>query len=328
MKNELFEEKNGIVPRILTQTGEYIQETLRGCSVDDSCVLIEYLNGGKKLRPFILASFVEILGGDNDIAARLAASVEMYHNATLIFDDIQDNSLVRRGRPTLNKRFGTGVALSYATVLRALITKPFTGSLVGEKFNDVSQWINKIAIMLSEGQLAEMLWAYKKQFDVSENEYLRMVKNKTGSLIGLAAVFGGIAASFEKKQVLFEIGCDLGVAYQILDDIANIKSDKRQLKDKYSDIHEKKITLLLLKAMRVENWSESLRHTYLKEQISEREVPAVVDIFERSGAIRECFEIAMSYVQRALEKLSHLPFADPDRLADFTNRIEDIFKNA
>lgn len=329
MFKELLKDESDIIPGILAQTDHYIHESLQSGLTEDLNILSEYLQGGKKLRPFILASFVEMLDGDRDIAARLAASVEMYHNATLIFDDIQDNSLIRRGKPTLNKRFGVGVALSYATVLRALITKPYNDHFPQDKFIHVSRWINKVAIMLSEGQLMEMLWAYNKEFNVSEALYLQMVRKKTGSLIGLSATFGGIASGFDDNELLFDIGCDLGIAYQIIDDIMNIENEADQYKDKYSDVYERKITLLVVHSVLAgKKYENVLKHVFSKDEIDERDVSEVVDIFVQSGALKKSYRIANEYIDTAVHKIKSLPLSRQASTEKFINKIKVIFKNA
>lgn len=329
MYKGLLEDRYDIIPGILAQTDHYIDESLQPGLAENLNILSGYLKGGKKLRPFILASFVEMLDGDRDIAARLAASVEMYHNATLIFDDIQDNSVIRRGKPTLNKQFGVGVALSYATVLRALITRPYNNHISEDKFFHVSRWINKVAIMLSEGQLMEMLWAFNKEFNVSEELYLQMVRKKTGSLIGLSAAFGGIASDFEDNDLLFDIGCDLGVAYQIVDDIMNIESEAEQFKDKYSDVYERKITLLVAHSVLAGgNFEDAVKRVYSQDEISEQNVSEVVNIFIQSGALKRSYQIANEYIDTAVFKIKNLPVSSQVATKKFINKIKVIFENA
>ena len=286
------------------------------------------MEGGKRLRPYLLACIVRMLNGDKKIAVKLAASIEMYHNATLIYDDIQDNSLTRRGKPTLYSLFGSGMALSYASVLRSSMTKPFS-DIHEDKYLQISQWVNHVASLLAIGQYTEMSWSYRQNFHVSEETYLEMVANKTGALIGLAATFGGIASSFPDVQKLFNIGCNLGIGYQILDDINNIDEIQSYKKDKYSDIYEKKITLLVIFIIKQGGKDETfLRENYTKKNLTETNVLDIANIFETSGAINYCRKIAAGYIQQSIDALNDLELTDSNFTHIFVNNIKEVFGNS
>jgi len=314
--------------QIIRESQQCINQVLSNHDARLADTLLGFMQDGKNLRPFIVAYVAQMLNGDRFIAANLAASVEMYHNATLIFDDIQDNSLTRRGRPTLNAQFGVGLALSHATALRALMTQTYTNSIPDSSFLLVSKWVNRVAVALSMGQYCEMSWSNRRQFDVSARDYLQMARNKTGSLLGLSAVFGAIAADYPDLERLFEIGCDLGTAYQILDDISNIKSGLAT-KDSYSDIIEKKITLMVLYVFeRDENKSKTLKAIYSKDHVTQLDIKEVVQILQTSGSIDYCSNIAFDYLNHALEQLTHLAYADKGVSDKFILKIKEVFQHA
>ena len=316
------------ISSVILEAESCIEEILTLYGTNLRSPLLEFMEGGKRLRPYLLACIVRMLNGDRKVAIKLAASIEMYHNATLIYDDIQDNSLIRRDKPTLYSLFGTGMALSYASVLRSSMAKPFS-CIQEDKYLQVSQWINHAASLLAIGQYTEMSWSYRQNFHVSEETYLEMVANKTGALIGLAATFGGIASSFPDVQKLFNIGRNLGIGYQILDDINNIDGIQSYKKDKYSDIYEKKITLLVIFIIKQGGKDKTfLRENYTKKNLTETDVLDIANIFETSGAINYCRKIAAGHIQQSIDALNNLELTDPNFTHIFVNNIKEVFENS
>lgn len=308
----------------------FIKQILSELDDDLQKVLWGFMDRGKRLRPFILACVSRMLNGDREIALKLAASVEIYHNSTLIFDDIQDNSLLRRGRPTLFAQFGPGMSISYASVLRSMMTKTFANQLPVEDSLLVYQWIYKVAAMLSLGQYREMSWSYFNNLNISENDYLEMAKYKTGALLGLSALFGGISAKCKKIDELFEFGCNLGIAYQIYDDIGNVDEKQNQNKDKYSDITSKKVTLLTVHSIEHNNVNlkDELINIFSGNNLNESDVKRVLQIFKDSNALEYSYEIANTYLQNAISILRQIPDSDSVFREKFINQIKEIFRNA
>jgi geranylgeranyl pyrophosphate synthase len=330
VKNSVGIAQDNFISSLISDSEICIKQVLNQYDDDLQQVLWEFMNDGKRLRPFILACIARMLNGDRAIAVRLAASVEIYHNATLIFDDVQDNSMMRRGKPTLNARFGSGIAISYASVLRSMMTKPLTDFLPVNNSLHIYQWIHKVAILLSLGQYHEMMWSYRKDFHVSEKDYLEMARCKTGALIGLSALWGGISASSEEIEKLFEFGCNLGIAYQIIDDIGNVDEKTKQKKDKYSDIYERKITLLVVHALEENQvkWRNDLTTIFSKTEIMESDVLKVLQIFKDSHTIDYCRKVANHYVQNAIDLLLQIPVSDSIFRDKFITEIKELFIHA
>jgi len=318
------------ISSLVSESDLYIKQILSQFDGDLQNVLWEFMRDGKRLRPFILACISRMLNGDRTIATRLAASVEIYHNTTLIFDDIQDNSLLRRGKPTVNAQFGSAVAISFASVLRSMITKPFADLLPVKESLILYQWINKVAVMLSLGQFREMMWSYKKDLNISEKDYLEMARFKTGALLGLASHFGGISAGSLHIEKLFEFGCNLGIAYQIYDDIGNVDVKIKQHKDKFSDIYSRKVTLLIVHS--VENkdgkWKNDIMNIFSKDEIEESDVQLVLQIINDSEALDYSIGVANYYIQNAIDILMQIPEADSGFRERFINEIKEIFIHA
>jgi geranylgeranyl pyrophosphate synthase len=322
--------QENFVSNIVSDSEKCIKQILDQYDNDLKNVLWEFICDGKRLRPYILACTARMLNGDKEMAVRLAASVEIYHNATLIYDDVQDNSIMRRGKATLNARFGPGLAISYASVLRSMMTKPFTDLPTLNNSLQIYKWINKVAIMLSIGQYREMMWSYLKNLNVSEKDYLEMTKYKTGALIGLSALFGGMTASSDEIEKLFEFGYNLGIAYQILDDIGNVDTISTQQKDKFSDIYERKVTLLIVHSLTYnqEKWRKDLTTIFSKYEITEANVSHVLDIFQDTHALEYCRSMANFYVQNAIDLLLQIPASDSIFRNRFITEIREIFIHA
>jgi geranylgeranyl pyrophosphate synthase len=329
-KNRFEIAQEDFVSNVVSDSEICIKDVLDQCDNNLKKVLWEFISEGKRLRPYILASIARMLNGDKAMAIRLAASVEIYHNATLIFDDIQDNSMMRRGKATLNARFGTGVAISFASVLRSMMMRPFADLPILNNSILVYKWINKVAIMLSLGQYREMMWSYLKNLDVSEKDYLEMTGHKTGALIGLSAFFGGMTASNNSYEKLYEFGYNLGIAYQILDDIGNVDTASTQDKDKFSDIYERKVTLLVVHSLtcKQEKWRNDLITIFSKNEITEADVRYVLDIFQDTRALQYCHEVADYYVQNAINLLLEVPASDSVFRDRFITEIKEIFNHA
>jgi len=330
MNNGVEVTTNDMTDSFITDTELYIKQILSQFDYDLQSVLWEFMRDGKRLRPFILACISRMLNGDRAIAIRLATSVEIYHNTTLIFDDIQDNSLVRRGKPTVNAQYGSVVAISFASVLRSMITKPFTDLLPVEESLILYQLINKVAVMLSLGQFREMMWSYRKDFNISEKDYLEMARFKTGALLGLASHFGGISANSLHSETLFEFGCNLGIAYQIYDDIGNVDVKIKQHKDKFSDIYSRKITLLIVHSVESKNgkWKNDIMKIFSKDEITESDVQLLLQIFHDSDALDYSRGVADYYIQNAIDILMQIPESDPGFREIFINEIKEIFIHA
>src|SRR4030042_3434903 len=139
-----------------------------------------------------------------------------------------------------------------------------------------------------------------------------MARCKTGALIGLSALWGGMSASSDATEKLFEFGSNLGSAYQIIDDIGNVDEKSKQKKDKYSDIYERKVTLLVVHALEQnqEKWRNEITTVFSKAEIMESDVLNILQIFKDSNSIEYCREVENRYVQNAIDLLLQIPVSD------------------
>lgn len=261
--------------------------------------------GGKRLRPVLLLLACDAVGGNYQEALYAATAVELLHNFTLIHDDVMDNDDTRRGQPTVHRKWdknvailaGDGlVALSYEYLLK---TNHIKIDHVGSRFSTTLREV-------CEGQ------AYDKEFevesDVNADDYLRMIKKKTAALLSLCGELGGIIAGATETTVdrLKSFGHNLGMAFQIQDDLFDVLSDEKRLGKTWgSDIRQKKKTLLLIVARNFASTGDrgTIDEILSKPAIESHDINAIKDIFHRSGTIARSEEMLEEHFSRARDEL-------------------------
>ncbi|QGA55110.1 polyprenyl synthetase family protein [Sulfolobus sp. E5-1-F] len=271
--------------------------------------------GGKRLRPLILVSSSDLIGGDRQRAYKAAAAVEILHNFTLVHDDIMDRDYLRRGLPTVHVKWGEPLAILAGDYLHAKAFEALNEALKGLDgdtfYKAFSVFINSIEI-ISEGQAMDM--SFENRIDVTEEEYLQMIKGKTAMLFSCSAALGGIInkASDDIIKNLTEYGLNLGISFQIVDDILGIIGDEKELgKPVYSDIREGKKTILVIKALREATDDEK---TILVSTLGNRE--AKKDDLERASEIikkyslQYAYNLAKKYSDLALDYLRKIPVSN------------------
>ncbi|QKQ99722.1 polyprenyl synthetase family protein [Metallosphaera tengchongensis] len=216
--------------------------------------------GGKRLRPIMVVLAADILGGDQTRALLAGAAVEVLHNFTLIHDDIMDQDALRRGLPTVHVKWGVPTAILAGDLLHAKAFEILTESVKGldsDRIYKAFSCFSKSVIIVSEGQAMDM--DFEKRWDVKEEEYIEMIRKKTAQLFACSAYLGGLVAggSEENLRNLYEYGENIGIAFQIVDDILGLTADEKELgKPVFSDIREGKKTILVIRALEVANKKE------------------------------------------------------------------------
>jgi geranylgeranyl diphosphate synthase type I len=275
--------------------------------------------GGKRLRPAIVVLMARLIGGREagEKALPLAAAVELFHNFTLVHDDIIDKDEFRRGVPTVHVKYGVETAilagdLLYAESFRSLVSAAIDPALTVRAARAFSQAAKRVC----EGQALDM--EFEKRWDVTPDEYLDMVYLKTGALIEASARMGAIAANAssleEDKAGLY--GARIGVAFQIRDDILGLFGDPVKTgKPVYNDLRQGKKTLLVIYALSnlPEPEAEKVK-SVLGRKASEAEYREAAELIRKSGALDYAERLAESMVREALEALHSLPVRDEEAL--------------
>ncbi len=249
--------------------------------------------GGKRLRPLLCSLCAEVAGESKDRAMHAGLAIEFFHNFTLIHDDIEDNSLLRRGQPCLHIQHGIPLAINMGDLLFCLATQ----AIVDAPYHDEEKIIllkllNKHFLQVFEGQSMELEWHHTKQWNLKEEDYFAMVERKTGALIAIACKIGAYlgGATTEQQELLYKWGRALGVAFQIQDDVLNlIGSEEKYKKEIGGDITEGKRTLMVLHALNNKEVSQSdkdhLRQILDSNSNDPKEIHWCISLLSKTGAI-------------------------------------------
>lgn len=228
-------------------------------------LMLDYpLREGKALRPALCIATCRALGGKLESVLRSAAVLELYHNAFLIHDDIEDESLMRRGSPTLQRQHGVPVAVNVGDGMLALTLKPLLENIGVVGLGPALRILAAVSQMVQEsvhGQAMELDWVRRSEWDIDEDDYVQMVVLKTGWYSFITPmIIGGIGAKLEQERLddLAEFARLLSVAFQIQDDVLNLSGEEVTYgKEIGGDLWEGKRTVVLLHLMR--NATESER---------------------------------------------------------------------
>lgn len=212
--------------------------------------------GGKMMRPSIFLAAAGAHGADPGALVGMAAGIELFHNALLIHDDIEDMSEVRRGRPTLHALHGVPLALNAGDALMLVALRPILESALGmgePVLRRVLALTDRMARETAEGQALDLGWREARRVDLGEGDYLGMVLKKTAWLatiwpLQLGVVVGSGGTADPESVVRF--GFFLGAAFQIQDDVLNFVADSAYGKELHGDLYEGKRTLMLIHARR------------------------------------------------------------------------------
>ena len=285
--------------------------------------LINYqaVAGGKRLRPAFLLISCRLLGGKIKDAVYPAAGVEILHNYTLIIDDIIDDSKIRRGKSTVWNKFGISAAecvgLFYAPSI-------FEAARISNNPTLISKMMAKALKDVAVGELMDILCERGDQknepyindnryLSVSKKIYLDMIRKKTASLFSASCQIGGICAGGKKSEIdlLGRYGLNLGMAFQIQDDILDIFGDEKSFgKIIGKDIMERKggniVILSALEEMKPKERKE-LSKILIKKRISNNDIKKAVSLIEATGAKKKSHRMGVSYVRNAKKVLEKLP---------------------
>jgi geranylgeranyl pyrophosphate synthase len=295
---------------LVAEDMNFVEEKMRSGISDkhtDLQAVVDYLvgAGGKRLRPALTLMAANFYPVDKEKSYSLAASVELLHTATLVHDDLIDNSLFRRGMPTLNISWSPG-----ATILTGDFLFARAAQLAAE--TDHVRIVNIFAQTLMTivgGELSQLF--NDGHGDVpSLAEYHQRIYAKTASLFAAGTETGGILCNAPEPQIraLRDYGYNLGMAFQIIDDILDFRGDEDHLgKPVANDLRQGIATLpVMLFSQRYSNHPTILK-AVRRESVSDDEILAVVGKIRASGAIEESLEEAVVFVRKAQAALEYLP---------------------
>jgi geranylgeranyl diphosphate synthase type II len=292
-------------------------------------LMLDYpLRRAKALRPALAIATCRALGGRLDDVLRSAAVLELYHNAFLIHDDVEDDSILRRGAPTLHQDYGVPIAVNVGDGMLALALGPLLDNarLIGlGKALRVLSVVAKMARHSVEGQALELEWVRRGRFDLSPRDYLLMVYKKTCWYTFVAPVLVGatIAGAGARELTLLQRFATLtGVAFQIQDDVLNLAGDEGRVgKEHAGDLWEGKHTLIVMHAVRGANEADRARaqeilRTPRRDKRAE-DVAWLDGLIARGGSLSYARAVAASYARRAEALLARAEALSPSAHRDF-----------
>lgn len=264
-------------------------------------------NGGKRLRPALVLAACEAIGRDCSAALNQAAAVEMYHNYTLFHDDVMDNADIRRGKPSVRAKWDDNTAILSGDTLLTLAVAKVVEGVDAEKAVRLLSIFNKAAIEVYEGQQYDM--EFETRDTVSIEEYVEMVRLKTSVLLGCACSLGAemADASAKQREALYLFAMNLGVAFQLQDDLLDVYGDPAVFgKAIGGDIMNNKKTYLLITAQQKATGDDKDELNYWLNNLNAfpgEKIAAITALYNKLGADTACRDAINSYNAKALAAL-------------------------
>lgn len=262
--------------------------------------------GGKRVRPVMCLMGNELFDDINPDAWPVAAAIELFHNFTLIHDDIMDKAPLRRNQPTVHAKYGESTALLSGDVM-LIVAYDYLNKIHTDHLHQVIRLFNRTAKEVCEGQQLDM--DFEKQETVKMDEYIRMIELKTSVLLAaslrLGAVLGGAGQS--NQEHIYDFGRNLGIAFQIQDDYLDAYGDPAKFgKQPGGDIMANKKTFLMIKALESANPAQLKELKRLMQENPDDKVARVLSIFDDCGVNKWAANLKEKYITEAFEHLKEM----------------------
>lgn len=281
--------------------------------------------GGKRIRPVMLLMANQAYKGELSVALPAAYAVEMFHNFSLVHDDIMDEAPMRRGEPAVHTKFGDNAAILSGDVMMIYVYRTLS-LLPDDKLAPVLRIFNKAATEVCEGQQYDM--DFEKRDRVGVDEYLHMIRLKTAVLLAAAFQMGGLLASAdaEEQQKLYDLGIDLGLAFQIQDDyLDTFGAEAKVGKSIGGDIRQNKKTYLLNMAFeKADAASEAKLQALLNSNDLDAKVQGVTQLFRDLGIDEQARKAQKEYYDHAEQLLASMQITDEAK-APFSELMQMLF---
>jgi len=282
--------------------------------------------GGKRLRPILTLISTDVLGGKYEDALDAALAIEVFHNFSLVHDDIMDAAPLRRGEKTVHKKWDVNTGILSGDVM-LINSYQYFENYPGDLFKSLIKVFSKTAIEVCEGQQYDM--DFEKSDQVTVPDYLKMITYKTAVLIAAAMKMGAIIAksSEESQNAIYDYGINLGIAFQLQDDYLDAFGNPENFgKQVGGDIIENKKTYLYIRAIELGTSEEKgeLKNLFsIKPQNPHEKIQTVKQIFLRSGAAEVTRKEIQKYTKRAFNILESLEASENKKevLQRFGNKL-------
>lgn len=262
--------------------------------------------GGKRIRPLFTVLSAELFNISLKDSLSGATALELFHNFTLIHDDIMDKAPVRRGLTTVHEKWDTNIAILSGDVLMIHAFQALS-TYDADTFKRLSVLLNQTAIEVCIGQQMDM--DFERIDTVTEAEYIEMIRLKTSVLLGCACAFGGIIGSASDSSInsLYEFGENLGIAFQIQDDILDAFGDSAKVgKQVGGDILSDKKTMLYTTFQSTASATEKEEFLRLSTAANDEKISGIKALYEATGVLEYCTKKQQAYQERAMKHLAHV----------------------
>ncbi|HEY9113915.1 MAG TPA: polyprenyl synthetase family protein [Bacteroidales bacterium] len=272
--------------------------------------------GGKRIRPILTLMACEMYCGDYERALPQSIAIELFHNFTLIHDDIMDNAPIRRGKKTVYKKWDPNIAILSGDTLFALAYH-YAQQADKEILPEILGIFNKTAIEVCEGQQYDL--NFEKENKVTVEDYIEMIRLKTAVLFAASLKIGSIigGASIDEAQNLYDFGLNIGLGFQLQDDLLDTFGDESVFGKKTGgDILTNKKTYLFLKA--IERADSSTRDRLIefyknKPKDENNKVQEVKSIFSKLRVAEDCTNLIEHYYQEGMNSLNRLTISNENK---------------
>lgn len=267
------------------------------------------VNGGKRLRPYMVIKSSQLLGGNSKDSMIAAGAIEMVHNFTLVHDDIMDNDEMRHGVPTTHKKFGIPIAILAGDVLFSKAYQVVSKSnLPSKSIMELVARLSKACVDVCEGQLLDIKMAESKKIP-TQTQYIKMISKKTAALFDVSCAMGAICAKSKNKDIvnLSSFGKNLGIAFQITDDLIGVMGDPKITKKPVgNDLREGKKSLPILLAIKKAKGKNKriILHAFGNQKAKKKEIEDAVRIIKSLGIEKFVRNQALNYAEKAKKSLN------------------------
>jgi geranylgeranyl diphosphate synthase type II len=262
--------------------------------------------GGKRLRPVTTLLGAQLFSSEVSKALPAAKAIEVFHNFTLIHDDIMDKAPLRRGKKTVHEKWNDDIAiLSGDTLLIEVYNHFLEGNY--KNLSEILKVFNQIAIEVCEGQQLDM--NFETREDVTIDEYVNMIRLKTSVLVGGAFKIGALVAKANESDstLIYEFGENLGIAFQLKDDYLDCFGDPEKFgKQVGGDILSNKKTFMMLKALEIDTSGELQKSINQKDFNANEKIAFVKNLYKKLKVDKLAFELMDEYYQKAIQSLNKI----------------------
>lgn len=306
----------------------YLEQYNQSRSPENLYAPIKYILGlrGKRLRPCLTLVTTDCFGGDVSEALDAALAIEVFHNFSLIHDDIMDNAPLRRGQKTVHEKWDLNTGILSGDAMLIMAYKLFESYNL-KQFQQLCTLFSSTALKVCEGQQYDI--DFETRHDIAISDYLTMIEYKTAVLVAAAMQMGAIVAQApsEDQKKCYDFGKNLGIAFQLQDDYLDTFGDPLKFgKQVGGDIIENKKTFLFLKSLELGTAADvlKLKKAYTKSSESpDKKIQRTLEIFKKTGAAKATSQAIHTYTKAAFDVLESFDI-DPikkQQLRDFGTQL-------